>query len=79
MSYKPCPFCGNESIQRGYGTGVDLMTQDNRPWIGCPSCQYRIRGDDCVRRWNSRSYEKEIARLTAELRAALEANHERDE
>ena len=78
MSYKPCPFCGNESIQRGYGTGVDLMTQDNRPWIGCPSCQYLIRGDDCVRRWNSRSYEKEIARLTAELRAAMEATHERD-
>lgn len=63
MSYKQCPFCGEKNIQRGYGTGVDLMTQDNRPWIGCPSCQYWIRGNDCVRRWNSRYYEKEKAKL----------------
>ena len=34
MSYKQCPFCGEKNIQRGYRTGVDLMTQDNRPWIG---------------------------------------------
>ena len=63
MSYKYCPFCGEKNIQRGYGSGVDLMTQDNRPWIGCPSCQYQIRGDHCVKQWNTRYYEKEITLL----------------
>ena len=53
MSYEPCPFCGGKNIQRGYGTGVDLMTQDNRPWIGCPACQVWIRGPGCVKQWNS--------------------------
>ena len=67
MSYKQCPFCGEKNIQRGYGTGVDLMTQDSRPWIGCPSCQYWIRGNDCVRRWNSRYYEKEITHLKGRI------------
>ena len=67
MSYKQCPFCGEKNIQRSYGTGVDLMTQDNRPWIGCPSCQYWIRGNDCVRRWNSRYYEKEITHLKGRI------------
>lgn len=61
MSYKPCPFCGEKNIQRGYGTGVD------GPWIGCPSCQYWIRGNDCVRRWNSRYYEKEITHLKGRI------------
>lgn len=41
MSYKQCPFCGEKNIQRGYGTGVDLMTQDNRPWIGGTELELR--------------------------------------
>ena len=59
MSYKQCPFCGEKNIQRGYGAGFE--------WIGCPSCQCWIRGNDCVRRWNSRYYEKEITHLKGRI------------
>ena len=55
MSYEPCPFCGGQNIQRGSALGVDIMTQDNRPWIGCPDCHVWIRGVGCVKLWNSRA------------------------
>ena len=54
MNYKQCPFCGEKNILRDYG-------------MGCPSCQYWIRGNDCVRRWNSRHYEKEITHLKGRI------------
>ena len=70
MSYEPCPFCGGQNIQRGSALGVDLMTQDNRPWIGCPDCKAQIRGVGCVKLWNSRARkpltDKEIEDITSQ-------------
>lgn len=40
---RECPFCGGE-LTCVSGTGVDLMTQDNRPYIGCKVCEWTLSG-----------------------------------
>lgn len=47
-----------------YGSGVDLMTQDNRPGVGCPVCHFLIHGKtihEALVVWNRRAGQGESA------------------
>jgi hypothetical protein len=71
---KQCPFCGGQA-EVLYGSGVDLMTQDNRPYVGCPTCHFCIH-EETIREalvvWNRRADTKEVA-------PSASTNSQRDE
>lgn len=64
---KPCPFCGGQS-EYLHGTGLDLMTQDNGPWIGCALCKIALHPS----RWDLRTIEDRLRRERDEARAEVE-------
>lgn len=62
-----CPICGtSERTLISSGTGVDCMTQNNNPWVGCPVCKLIVHGTEysirsAVEEWNSLDKESAIA------------------
>jgi Lar family restriction alleviation protein len=62
---KPCPFCGGVATFVG-SSGVDLMTQNNNPYIGCKLCHYGIHAEahrgglkELIEKWNLRAEVKD--------------------
>ena len=66
---KPCPFCGGEDTEIAPGLKGDW-------YIGCLTCNYQIRCEDCteedtVRYWNTRPAEDALKAENERLKEAL--------
>jgi Lar family restriction alleviation protein len=67
---KPCPFCGGEDTEIAPGLKGDW-------YIGCLTCNYQIRCEDCteedtVRYWNTRPAEDALKAENERLTEVLE-------